>query len=157
MSGLYIHIPFCRKACTYCDFHFSTNLEKKEKLVDAICKEIAARKNFFIACHSGQSAESQNKLKTIYFGGGTPSTLSIDEVKKILDAIHTSFDVQQNAEITFELNPEDADPEYLKEIRKAGVNRLSIGLQSFNDAELQWMNRAHSAQQSVDCVSNAKK
>jgi oxygen-independent coproporphyrinogen III oxidase len=157
MRGLYIHIPFCRKACTYCDFHFSTNLEKKGKLVDAICKEIVARKNFFTECHSERSAESQNKLSSIYFGGGTPSTLSIDEVKKILDIIHASFDVDKNAEITFELNPEDADPEYLKEIRKVGVNRLSIGLQSFNDEELQWMNREHSAQQSVDCVANAKK
>ncbi|MGZ3863650.1 MAG: radical SAM family heme chaperone HemW [Bacteroidia bacterium] len=147
MSGLYIHIPFCRKACTYCDFHFSTNLERKEKLVEAICTEIVQRKDYL----------EDKILQSVYFGGGTPSTLSVDEVKKILDTVNANFTIDKNAEITFELNPEDADPEYLKAIRGAGVNRLSIGLQSFDEDELKWMNRAHTAQQSVDCVANARK
>lgn len=146
MSGIYIHIPFCRKACTYCDFHFSTNLEKKEKLAEAICIEIEQRKEYL----------KDKALHSIYFGGGTPSTLSVDEVKKILSAINSNFVIEKNAEITFELNPEDATTEYLRAIRDAGINRLSIGLQSFDDEELKWMNRAHTAQQSVDCVKNAK-
>ena len=147
MSGLYIHIPFCRKACTYCDFHFSTNLEKKGKLVDAICREISQRKYYL----------KDKDLKSVYFGGGTPSTLTVEEVKKILFAVSTNFLIDKNAEITFELNPEDAAPEYLSAIRNAGINRLSIGLQSFDEEELKWMNRAHTAQQSVDCVVNARK
>jgi oxygen-independent coproporphyrinogen-3 oxidase len=146
MAGMYIHIPFCRKACTYCDFHFSTNLEKKEQLVNAICKEIETRKEYL----------PESKLSSIYFGGGTPSTLTIEELKKILGTINYFFEVEKNAEITFEMNPEDADPKYLRELKKAGVNRLSIGLQSFNEEELKWMNRAHSAEQSVACITNAK-
>ncbi|HXB39536.1 MAG TPA: radical SAM family heme chaperone HemW [Bacteroidia bacterium] len=146
MSGLYIHIPFCRKACTYCDFHFSTNLEKQEQLVNAICKEIKERKNYL----------ADKKLNSIYFGGGTPSILNVAEVKKILDSVYDYFEVDKSAEVTFELNPEDAEPKYLSEIRKTGVNRLSVGLQSFNNEELQWMNRVHTAQQSVDCIKIAK-
>lgn len=146
MSGIYIHIPFCRKACVYCDFHFSTNLESKTKLVEAICKEIALRKDYL----------SDKKLTSIYFGGGTPSVLSKSELKKILAAINTNFEIDPKAEITFELNPEDADINYLKEIKILGINRLSIGLQSFNEEELKWMNRAHTVQQSFDCIKNAQ-
>src|ERR1035437_10160699 len=107
MSGLYIHIPFCRKACVYCDFHFSTNLESKKNLVDAICKEIKLRKEYL----------PEKKLNSIYFGGGTPSVLSIVELEKILAAIHANFKVEEKTEITFELNPEDANLNYLKEIK----------------------------------------
>jgi oxygen-independent coproporphyrinogen-3 oxidase len=146
MPGLYIHIPFCRKACIYCDFHFSTNLEKQEQLVNAICKEIKERRNYLTG----------KKLNSIYFGGGTPSVLNVTEVKKILDSVYDSFEVNKSIEITFELNPEDAELKYLAEIRKLGVNRLSVGLQSFNNEELQWMNRVHTAQQSVDCIKIAK-
>jgi len=146
MSGLYIHIPFCRKACVYCDFHFSTNLQSKKNLVDAICKEIELRKEYLI----------DKKLNSIYFGGGTPSTLAISELEKILATVYANFEVESNAEITFELNPEDADLNYLKEIKTLGINRLSIGLQSFDEEELKWMNRAHTVQQSFDCIKAAQ-
>ncbi len=146
MSGLYLHIPFCRKACVYCDFHFSTNLENKTKLVDAICQEIVLRKKYL----------TDKKLGSIYFGGGTPSVLSITETKNILQVIHSNFEVDIKTEITFELNPEDGDLNYLKEIKALGINRLSIGIQSFNEEELKWMNRAHNVQQSFDCIKNAQ-
>jgi oxygen-independent coproporphyrinogen-3 oxidase len=146
VSGLYLHIPFCRKACVYCDFHFSTNLESKSKLVDAICKEIAITREYL----------TDKKLSSIYFGGGTPSVLSVSELKNILQCVHANFEVDSKAEITFELNPEDADINYLKEIKALGINRLSIGLQSFNEEELKWMNRAHTVQQSFDCIKNVQ-
>ena len=146
MAGIYIHIPFCRKACLYCDFHFSTNLDNKKKLVDAICEEINSRHNYL---------ESQT-VNSIYFGGGTPSLLSPEELEQILATIHSNFVVNKKAEVTFELNPEDAGINYLREIKKLGINRLSIGLQSFNDDELKWMNRAHNAQQNFDCIKIAQ-
>ncbi len=146
MPGIYLHIPFCRQACSYCDFHFSVNLEKKTTLVNAICKEIELRKDYL----------EDRKLSSIYFGGGTPSVLNVEELNKILYTIGEYFEIEKNAEVTFELNPEDADPVYLRAIRSAGVNRLSIGIQSFDEDELKWMNRAHTAQQSVDCVKNAR-
>jgi oxygen-independent coproporphyrinogen-3 oxidase len=146
MSGIYIHIPFCRKACLYCDFHFSTNLENKKNLVNAICKELTDRKDYL-----------ENKpVKSLYFGGGTPSLLSLSELEQILETVNLKFTPDKKAEITFELNPEDADLTYLQEIKKLGVNRLSIGLQSFEDAELTWMNRAHNAQQNFDCITKAR-
>jgi oxygen-independent coproporphyrinogen-3 oxidase len=114
--------------------------------VNAICKEISSRKDYL-----------ENKVvKSIYFGGGTPSLLSLSELEQILHTLHANFVVEAKAEITFELNPEDAELNYLKEIKKLGINRLSIGLQSFNDAELKWMNRAHNAQQNVDCINMAQ-
>ena len=147
MSGIYIHIPFCRKACLYCDFHFSVNSENKQKLVDTICKELQTRKDYL-----------QNKpLKSIYFGGGTPSLLSLSELEQILNTVYSNFVVDKKAEITFELNPEDAELNYLQGIKNLGVNRLSVGLQSFDDEELKWMNRAHNAQQNFDCIKAAKK
>jgi oxygen-independent coproporphyrinogen-3 oxidase len=146
MTGIYIHIPFCRKACLYCDFHFSTNLENKKKLVDVICAEIKNRKNYL-----------ENKtVNSIYFGGGTPSLLSLGELEQILSAVRTNFEVNEKAEVTFELNPEDAETNYLREIKKLGVNRLSVGLQSFNEEELKWMNRAHNVQQNFDCIKIAQ-
>jgi len=108
MAGIYIHIPFCRKACLYCDFHFSTNLDNKKKLVDAICTEIKNRKNYL-----------ENKaVNSIYFGGGTPSLLSLEELAQILSTVSTNFEVNEKAEVTFELNPEDAEINYLREIKK---------------------------------------
>jgi len=146
MAGIYIHIPFCRKACLYCDFHFSTNFDNKKKLVDAICTEIKNRKDYL-----------ENKtINSIYFGGGTPSLLSLEELEQILSAVKANFEVNEKAEVTFELNPEDAEINYLREIKKQGVNRLSIGLQSFNEEELKWMNRAHNAQQNFDCIKIAQ-
>ena len=145
MSGIYIHIPFCTKACLYCDFHFSTNLAKKEKLVQAICKEISSRKEYL----------KNETVNSIYFGGGTPSLLSLLELEQILTTIHDHFVVVEKAELTFELNPEDAETNYLEHIRKLGINRLSIGLQSFNEEELKWMNRAHTARQNFECIKMA--
>src|ERR1700756_1266771 len=146
MAGIYIHIPFCRKACLYCDFHFSTNLDNKKKLVDAICEEINSRHNYL---------ESQT-VNSIYFGGGTPSLLSPEELEQILATIHSNFVVNKKAEVTFELNPEDAEIIYLRAIKRLGINRLSIGLQSFDEDELKWMNRAHNAQQNFDCIKIAQ-
>jgi len=146
MAGIYIHIPFCRKACLYCDFHFSTNLDNKKKLIDAICSEIKNRKNYL----------ENETVNSIYFGGGTPSLLSLEELEQILSVIQTNFVVNEKAEVTFELNPEDAEINYLREIKKLGVNRLSVGLQSFDEEELKWMNRAHNAQQNFDCIKIAQ-
>lgn len=146
MPGLYIHIPFCRQACIYCDFHFSVNLEEKTRLVDAICSEIAV--------HAAYLEEKQ--LQSVYFGGGTPSVLSAGEIERILAAANKAFSIDEQAEITFELNPEDASFAYLSDLKKAGINRLSVGLQSFNDAELKWMNRMHSAVQSKKCIADAQ-
>jgi len=146
MSGIYIHIPFCRKACLYCDFHFSTNLENKKTLVNAICKELETRKDYL----------EHQVVKSLYFGGGTPSLLSISELEQILETVRLKFTLDKKTEITFELNPEDAELSYLQEIKKLGVNRLSIGLQSFDDDELRWMNRAHNAQQNFDCIKTAQ-
>ena len=146
MSGIYIHIPFCRKACLYCDFHFSVNLENKKYLIDAICKEITSRKNYL----------EDETITSIYFGGGTPSLLSLPELEQILSVVHTNFVLDKKAELTFELNPEDAEINYLKKIKTLGVNRLSIGLQSFNDEELKWMNRAHTVKQNTGSVKTAQ-
>ncbi|HWY11045.1 MAG TPA: radical SAM family heme chaperone HemW [Bacteroidia bacterium] len=146
MQGIYLHIPFCRKACTYCDFHFSTLLKTKTDLVDALCKEIELQKDFL----------KEKKINSIYFGGGTPSVLDKNELEKIFAALHKNFTWDKDAEITFECNPDDLTKEKLLELKEFGVNRLSIGLQSFDDAELKWMNRLHTAQQSIDVVKLAQ-
>ncbi len=146
MSGIYIHIPFCKQACNYCDFHFSTSLQNKATLVNCIINEIEIRKNYL-----------QNKnIHTIYFGGGTPSLLSEKELFTILEKIYKTFTVSSNAEITLECNPDDLLAEKLKELKRAEVNRLSIGVQSFSNDELVWMNRAHTAQQSETSVKLAQ-
>ena len=146
MSGIYLHIPFCRKACLYCDFHFSTNLANKSGLVDSLCHELEQRKDYL----------EDQPLRSIYFGGGTPSVLSPEELTQVLQTLHSHFSMEQKAEITFELNPEDASIEYLRVLKKLGINRLSIGLQSLQDEELHWMNRAHNAKQGLAAVYSAK-
>jgi oxygen-independent coproporphyrinogen-3 oxidase len=146
LAGIYIHIPFCKQACTYCDFHFSVNTQSKEEMVKTIVLEIEGRKNYL----------SSNTIDTIYFGGGTPSILHASELEQILGKIYNEFDVRSNAEITIECNPDDLSKQKLKELKQLGFNRLSIGLQSFNDAELKWMNRAHCAKESMDCVKLAQ-
>ena len=145
MAGIYIHIPFCKQACIYCDFHFSTNLKNKEVLIQCIKKEIILRKG-----------ELENeKIETIYFGGGTPSLCSADELGEILDVINTNFSISNDAEISLEANPDDLSREYLFAIRNTGINRLSIGIQSFFEEDLLWMNRAHHAIQAKECITNA--
>ncbi len=147
MAGIYIHIPFCKKACTYCDFHFSTTFEKyRTEMVQSICSELIFRKDTL-----------QNQIvETIYFGGGTPSLLTEEELTQILSTIHQNFNVQIGAEVTLEANPDDVLKDKVQVWVKAGVNRLSIGLQSFHSESLQWMNRAHTVEQSLACIGIAQ-
>jgi oxygen-independent coproporphyrinogen-3 oxidase len=142
---LYLHIPFCKQACHYCDFHFSTNLTQKSALVDALCAEIARQKNYL----------PHQPLETIYFGGGTPSLLTESELVQIFDTIHAQFTVSPGAEITLEANPDDLSLEKLQLLRRY-VNRLSIGIQTFDEATLRWMNRAHTATEAEACVGLAR-
>jgi oxygen-independent coproporphyrinogen III oxidase len=146
MSGIYIHIPFCKQACHYCDFHFSTNLSGRNELVKMICREIAL-----------QSEYLDNKLTdTLYFGGGTPTLLSAKELDKIFNTILKYFTFNQNPEITIEANPDDLDENKVGELKESGINRLSIGIQSFNNNHLKYLNRAHNSHQAMSAVKNAQ-
>ena len=147
MPGLYLHIPFCKQACSYCDFHFSTSLALKSRLVDALVQEIALRQNY-LGLHA--------VLDTIYFGGGTPSLLTASELGLIFEAIHRHFAVAPGAEITLEANPDDLTGPKLAELAATAVNRLSIGLQSFYEPHLRLMNRAHTAPESAAAVRRAQ-
>lgn len=132
MAGIYLHIPFCRKACTYCDFHFSTQLKGKDAFLQALHKEITLRAD-----------DWQNQVfETIYFGGGTPSVLTLSELEQILTLLDKTYQIEAK-EVTFELNPDDADITYLRGLRSLGVDRLSVGLQSLRDQDLLWMGRTH--------------
>ncbi len=144
--GIYIHIPFCKQACHYCDFHFSTSLKKKADLVNAICEELRLRKN-----------ELTGKVKTIYFGGGTPSLLTSEELQQIFTAIQTNYTISENPEITLEANPDDLTQSKIKELSNSKINRLSIGIQSFFEEDLKLMNRAHNASEALNCIKEAKK
>ncbi len=147
MAGIYIHIPFCRQRCFYCDFYKTLDTSLLPEFISALKKEIVLRKNYL----------ENEPVKTIYFGGGTPSVLSEKELNEILSFIKAEFTVHQKAEITFEANPDDLTPNYLQQIYNAGINRLSIGIQSFNDELLKSMNRRHSAFQAIESVKNAVK
>lgn len=142
MSGIYVHIPFCKQACYYCNFHFSTTLHLKNELVQAICKEIS------LTCKD----EKTDLIDTIYFGGGTPSILEIKEIEQIISTLDKHFIISPNAEITLEANPDDITGEKLRHWKETGINRLSVGIQSFSDAELKWMNRVHNAAHSLRCI-----
>ncbi len=146
MSGIYVHIPFCRQACNYCDFHFSTSLRGKEELVRAITTEAEIRRSYL----------DDLPLDSIYIGGGTPSLLSVEELTKIMESLSSFFSRKPNAEITLEANPDDISQPMLRNWKALGINRLSIGLQSFNDEELRWMNRAHNSAQSISSVKLAQ-
>ena len=152
MSGIYIHVPFCKQACHYCDFHFSTQLGKKEAMVGAIVKELELRK-----------PEVDNEVETIYFGGGTPSVLSNDEIERLIQAVHDNYKVTDHPEITLEANPDDLvssrvkSRDFFLEYKNAGINRLSIGIQSFYDEDLKLMNRAHNAEEAEQCIKEATK
>lgn len=143
---LYLHIPFCRKACHYCDFHFSTNLSQKELLVKAMVTELALQKDYLPDKH----------LSTVYLGGGTPSLLSEGELDELMNAISTQFSVSGSAEITLEANPDDLSPAVLSNLRRAGVNRLSIGIQTFDDEMLHYLNRTHTGGEAMDAVKRAQ-
>jgi oxygen-independent coproporphyrinogen-3 oxidase len=146
LSGIYIHIPFCKQACNYCDFHFSTSLKLKSNLIDSILSEIDLRHSYLV----------NKNIETIYFGGGTPSLLSEKELFLVLEKIYKNYKVSSNAEITLEANPDDLSIEKLKELKRLEINRLSIGLQSFTNEELIWMNRAHNATESEASVKRAQ-
>lgn len=147
MAGLYLHIPFCKQACHYCDFHFSTSLGLKSRLVDAVVREIELRRDYL---------GTVTALETIYFGGGTPSLLTAEELSQIFEAIHRHFTVLPGAEITLEANPDDLSAAKVLELQAATVNRLSIGLQSFYEPHLRMMNRAHTAVESTTAVRRAQ-
>ena len=145
MAGIYIHIPFCKKACFYCDFHFSVSFRQKDEVVASLIEELKERKNFI----------GQEEVNTIYFGGGTPSVLSAEDISKILKEVNSQYTVNGNAEITFECNPDDLSKEYLEGLKLCGVNRLSIGIQSLNDESLTWMNRSHNVGQALQAIDSA--
>lgn len=145
-AGIYIHIPFCRKACHYCNFHFSTSMQHKSDYVEALLQEIRLRHSY----------TGNRVIGSIYFGGGTPSLLSESELGKIMSALHNQFSVASDAEITLEANPDDIDQSILNAWKKNGINRLSIGVQSFRDADLQRMNRAHTSKQAGAAIMLAQ-
>jgi oxygen-independent coproporphyrinogen-3 oxidase len=147
MSGIYIHIPFCKQACHYCDFHFSTSMKKKDEMVLALAKEISMRKNEF----------TNEIVETIYFGGGTPSVLSNEEIKFLIDEVYKNYNVVENPEITLEANPDDLSSERILELSKSSINRLSIGIQSFYEEDLKMMNRAHNSAEAINCLKEATK
>ena len=146
MSGIYLHIPFCKKACHYCNFHFSTSMNHADNMVNAIRQEIRLRKQ-----------DAKLPVETIYFGGGTPSLLITQQLRVLLGEVYNQFEVIDNPEITLEANPDDLSSAYILAIKNMGVNRLSIGVQSFLDDELTLMNRAHNASQALLSVEHAKK
>lgn len=146
MAGIYIHIPFCAKACHYCDFHFSTDLSHRDELIKSIKKELVLRKNYL----------DRDAVETIYFGGGTPSVLTEQELTGIVSTVHDHFKICENAEFTLEANPEDISKEKLQYLKNMGVNRLSIGIQSFDDETLNRLNRIHSARQASESMFMAR-
>lgn len=150
MSGIYIHIPFCKQACHYCDFHFSTSMKKKDEMVLALAKEIGMRIPF-------DSAQNDNIIETIYFGGGTPSVLNNGEINFLISEVYKNYKVVENPEITLEANPDDLSAERILELSKSPINRLSIGIQSFYEDDLKMMNRAHNSAEAKKCLEEATK
>jgi oxygen-independent coproporphyrinogen III oxidase len=168
MSGIYIHIPFCKQACHYCDFHFSTNLKKKNEMVLALAKEIEMRKSEIL-----DFARNDMEIETIYFGGGTPSILSVEDLKFLIDSVYKNYKVVENPEITVEANPDDLHLDFARfdsevnsliqmesknifeAYKKIGINRLSIGIQSFFEDDLKMMNRVHNSEEAKKCLETA--
>ncbi|MEZ5033207.1 MAG: radical SAM family heme chaperone HemW [Saprospiraceae bacterium] len=146
MAGIYLHIPFCRKACHYCNFHFSTSLGLKDDLLSALQLELIARREDW----------STTSFSTIYFGGGTPSVLSADELSTLLSLLHDQYSISKDAEVTLEANPDDLNAAYLDNLLNIGINRLSIGIQSFANEDLAYMNRSHDAQQALASLQLAR-
>lgn len=143
---IYIHVPFCRRACHYCDFHFSTGLRLMPEMTDALIAELRLRADYL----------PDREVHTIYLGGGTPSLIPTESLRSILDTVHALFSVNGDAEVTLEANPEDLDTQKLKELRSLGINRLSLGTQSFIDHELRWMNRMHTSEQAISVIGRAQ-
>lgn len=145
MAGIYIHIPFCRKVCYYCDFFFTVSLKHRPRFIDCLKKELILQQNYL----KGEEVE------TIYFGGGTPSVIPPGEINGILDLIYGRFKVSDNPEITLEANPDDLTEQYLADLAKTKVNRLSIGIQSFFDEDLKWMNRRHNGNEAINSIKHS--
>jgi oxygen-independent coproporphyrinogen-3 oxidase len=144
VSGIYIHIPFCKQACHYCNFHFSTSLNNRDSIIKSMLREIEVK-----------SAQCHDVIETIYFGGGTPSLLEVKEIDNFIQLIIDKYKTSSNLEITLEANPDDLKLSKLKEIASTMINRLSIGVQSFDDRELKMMNRSHKSEDSKKCIDNA--
>ncbi len=144
MAGIYIHIPFCASRCIYCDFFSTTRLEERRRYVDALCKETSQRKSFF--------RQSGQPVSTLYLGGGTPSQLSISDLKRLFDTVYSNFDIADDAEVTMECNPEDVSASFLIGLKQTPVNRLSFGIQTFDDRRLRLLHRRHSSQKAVEAV-----
>ena len=146
MAGIYLHIPFCKQACNYCDFHFSTSMKMKVDFVKAIIQEIELRKDVF----------ANKFISSIYFGGGTPSLLSIEELNMIFEKLYRSFKINADVEITLESNPDDLNFNKILQLKDTPINRLSIGVQSFRDEDLKYMNRAHTATEALNSIKVAQ-
>jgi oxygen-independent coproporphyrinogen III oxidase len=146
VAGVYFHIPFCRQACRYCDFHFAVSLKYREEIVEAELREMYSRRDEM----AGKVIES------IYFGGGTPSVLSISELSIFLEGVYRSFEISKKPEITLEANPDDLNPAYLKSLKELGINRLSIGIQSFREEDLRLMRRSHNSRQSLEAIKESQ-
>ena len=147
MSGIYIHIPFCKKACHYCDFHFSTSFKHKDQMINSLKHEILIRNREL----------KHEKIESIYFGGGTPSVLNIREINSLIETVYDNYLVNDSVEITLEANPDDLTDEKILELFNSKVNRLSIGVQSFFEKDLKLMNRSHTSNQAMNCIKSAVK
>lgn len=147
MAGLYLHIPFCKQACYYCDFHFSTDNKYRIDLVKAMVKELTLQKEYLPG----------RVMETVYLGGGTPSILAFGELKQLFVSIHENFTITTDAEITLEANPDDLQPEKLEELKSVGINRLSIGIQTFDDRLLEFLHRAHTGEEAQQSVLDARR
>lgn len=146
MAGIYLHIPFCKQACNYCNFHFSTSLRARDEMVAALIREAELQRDYL----------GGEKIETIYFGGGTPSLLPVDDLQRIVDALFRNFRIEELKECTLEANPDDLSRDYLKALRSTPVSRFSMGVQSFRNEDLRYMNRAHNAQQADYAIKAAQ-
>ncbi|MDR3679635.1 MAG: radical SAM family heme chaperone HemW [Flavipsychrobacter sp.] len=146
MAGIYLHIPFCKQACTYCNFHFSTSLQRKGEMLEALLRELTMQRHYL----------QDRPIETIYFGGGTPSLLTSDEIKRLTETIYLNYNVTDLKEFTLEANPDDLDTAYLKTLKTTAVTRLSVGVQSFRETDLLYMNRAHNVQQADYSIKAAQ-
>jgi putative oxygen-independent coproporphyrinogen III oxidase len=146
MAGIYLHIPFCKQACYYCNFHFSTSRAQQPALIRQMLREITIQKDYL----------RRQSVSSIYFGGGTPSLLTESDLRQLMEELRTHFEIENDAEITLEANPDDLSPAKLQELAAVGINRLSIGIQSFHEPDLLWMHRAHNSKQALECIQNAQ-
>ncbi|MAW20891.1 MAG: coproporphyrinogen III oxidase [Flavobacteriales bacterium] len=147
MASIYIHIPYCKQQCNYCNFHFRISQKDKTEMINCMKKEITQRADYL----------DSKELETIYFGGGTPSILSVSEIKELLTTINIHYSINNKTEITLECNPDDISTKKLIALKKNGINRLSIGVQSFHDKDLEFMNRSHNSKEAINCIKIAKK